>query len=356
MIPDATKMNSLVCRSNAVMLRPMQQRQTLLRPFNGRSSDNNDGAMGGGGGGKVPRWWKRNNISGGGDGSGGRDGDDNGLSFSMPGLTQNIHILRARPTGAMMAAKVSMAASVLSSPTAYNRSYGLGFINKMDAQLVRNHLCSKSRVEIIDYSHNAYSVVSVEKKLDINEMPMFIHSMDIQTFVALPFKHNLHIGFVHSVIEENYKEILLEIQTLDAVDMDPFAYKSQLMMNGVFLEDDPDPLVDSIRLMEAIETDETVTATATKTATATVDADEDPNDDEIDYGYDNEPDFDYDYDYDFDDDDDVNTELIKTEMRELRAYEAMIDKYRMSECMYPFIDHPNSSFGKNDKRERRLDF
>lgn len=280
-------MNSIVCRSNALMLRPMQQRKTIIPPFNGRS-DNNGGAMGGGGG----KWWRRDNVK---DGRGGGGGNEDDFSF-MLSSTQNIHLLRSRPTGAMMAA------SVLSSPTAYDRRYGLGFVNKEDAQLVRKNLCSKSRVEIIDYHQNDFSIVSVEKKIDINELPMFIHEMDIQNFLALPFKHNIRIGFVHSVLEDNHREILLEIQTIDAIEMNPFAYKSQLMMNGVYLEDldGPDPLEDSIKLIDTTENEKR---------------------------YDeNELDFDYDHDFEVDAEADL-------QLREL----------------YPFIV-------ENDKRERRLDF
>jgi hypothetical protein len=202
------------------------QRPSQLRGGSSSTPASPSHPSSGGGSGGIHSGGNQNSFHYFGGVAGGGRNDNN--KYFLPALSSpvpSIHLLRARPSGNPMSARMSMKAAVLSAPTAYNRSYSLGFVHREDALLVRSHLCSKSKVEIIDYSENAFSVVSVEKKLDIHEMPMFVHEMDFQMFLELPFQQNVNVGFVHQVLEDNYKEILLEIQTLEAIEISPLTFR-----------------------------------------------------------------------------------------------------------------------------------
>ena len=160
---------------------------------------------------------------------GGGNYDDDDLILPITSVLPSVHVLRARPSGNMMSAKMSMAAAVLSAPTSYNRSYGLGFVHKEHACMVRDNIGSQSTVEIIDYMPNAFSIVSIEKKHELVEMPLFLHEMDIQLFLSLPFQQNVNIGFVHKVLEDNQREMILEVQTLEAIDISPDIYRKYVL-------------------------------------------------------------------------------------------------------------------------------
>ena len=98
-----------------------------------------------------------------------------------------------------------------------NKCYSLGFIHKEDAELVRKTTSAKSKIVFAPDCDDMFSIVTMERKININELPMFIHEMSFQMFLDLPLKSQIDIGFVHQVLEVNSDDIVMEVQTLDGL-------------------------------------------------------------------------------------------------------------------------------------------
>lgn len=174
---------------------------------------------GGGGGGSNNSSNHCNNSTGTGGGGVGRTTTANGFP---PSPIPSVFLLRARPTGDVL--------SVLPAPSDHlAKRYSIGFVSKDDAMLVRAHVSSKSMIEFVDFSREGFSIVSIEKRVNINEMPTFLHEMDFQLFLSLPFRQLIDVGFVHQVLEDNAREILVEVQTLDAIEMNPLLFRSSAL-------------------------------------------------------------------------------------------------------------------------------
>jgi hypothetical protein len=112
----------------------------------------------------------------------------------------------------------------LRTGTEFNKQYLLGFVHREDAELVQRGTFSKSKMSFLDEEEHcvceeSFSVVVVERRVNINELPMFVHETSLQMFMELPFKAEANIGFVHQLLDVSHDEIVMEVQTLDAIDI-----------------------------------------------------------------------------------------------------------------------------------------
>ena len=188
----------------------------------------------------VPRRVVTGGGGGGGrQGGGGSRGSNNG-GRPRPTLigdppVPNVFLLRSRKTGDALS--VRGAPHQRHDPDS-TRGFCLGFVHREDAELVKSVACPKSRTCFVEegrwdgYSSSIvvgdagdegevpmFPIVAIEKRIDINELPMFMHKMDMQMFLGMPYRNNAGVGLVHQVLHVGSKDVIMEVQTIDAMEM-----------------------------------------------------------------------------------------------------------------------------------------
>jgi hypothetical protein len=136
---------------------------------------------------------------------------------------RNVYVVRSRPHGHILTVSNN------GKRQCADTSYSLAFVFEDDAELVRKSVSAKSRIEFVDFSPKEFSIVSVQKRVDINQLPCAIHKQDFQYFMRIPFTTRSSIGIVHQVLEDSAREILLEVQTFEAIEIQPLMYRRRLM-------------------------------------------------------------------------------------------------------------------------------
>ena len=96
-----------------------------------------------------------------------------------------------------------------------NKSYAIGFISNNHAERVRKNVCTKSKLELLDYNENSFGILSIEKKIDINKSPCYIQSKDFSDFISYPIHKQLGVMFAFRVLLETENKILLETQVFE---------------------------------------------------------------------------------------------------------------------------------------------
>ena len=134
-------------------------------------------------------------------------------------LYKNVYLVRSRPDQKIMRVKHD------------TQSYAVGFLNLAHAESIRANVSQSARVAFIDYYPQSFSIVSVEKRIDINKLPCYVQPTDFLDFMSFPFRKNLSILFVFDIIDENKKEFVLETQTFDAL-YNPTSFRESLSNYG----------------------------------------------------------------------------------------------------------------------------
>lgn len=120
---------------------------------------------------------------------------------------RKVYLIRSRPES-----------KVLHANTRDGRPYLIGFLSQHLANCICRHVSPVSDVRFLNYSPQSFSIVRVEKKININKLPCMTSAMDFHEFMSYPFKRRLSIMFAFEIIDEDKEAFFLETQTYDAVD------------------------------------------------------------------------------------------------------------------------------------------
>jgi hypothetical protein len=109
--------------------------------------------------------------------------------------------------------------TVLSAKRKDGRPYLIGFLNQAQPDYLKSSICPESKVEFVDYSPESFSIVRVEKKINLDmAYPCETTQMPFYDFMSLPSRQKLSVMFSFQIIDEDPKSFVLETQTYDAVD------------------------------------------------------------------------------------------------------------------------------------------
>ena len=122
-----------------------------------------------------------------------------------------------------MASMVQLPKSVyrLSSKTGHmnarynDKSYVVGFLFHKHAAKVMPHVCDLSKVEVADFISKHNSRLRVEKKVNINRMPLEVTEEEFIEFLAMPFINNVGTMLVYDIEHEDKDEFLLDVQFVE---------------------------------------------------------------------------------------------------------------------------------------------
>lgn len=120
---------------------------------------------------------------------------------------RKVYLLRSRPDN-----------NVLHAKTSDGRPYLLGFLSPHLANSIRRHVSPSSDVSFLSYSPQSFSIVRMEKKININKMPCMMTAMDFHEFMGYPYRRRLGIMFSFEIIDEDKDAFYLDTQTFDAAD------------------------------------------------------------------------------------------------------------------------------------------
>ena len=161
-------------------------------------------------------------------GNGGRG--NAAVQTAIPPPIPTIYVLRSRKDGTPLAVEGLRYGHLkmdMQAPLA-PKSYRLGFIHPEDAAIVRRETCSKSKIEFASEivggvdpraDDDGFAIVTMQRYININELPMFLHEVSFLMFLELPLVESTSIGVVHQVLEVTEREIVMEVQTMDALDI-----------------------------------------------------------------------------------------------------------------------------------------
>ena len=116
---------------------------------------------------------------------------------------RKVYVIRSQPTNCILNAKHD------------GRPYLIGFLNTEQAETLCRRIDQDSKVEFVDYSPQSFSIVRVEKKININHLPCVPMPMQFQEFMSLPYKQQLGVMFSFDIIDEDKQSFVLETQTYD---------------------------------------------------------------------------------------------------------------------------------------------
>jgi hypothetical protein len=97
-------------------------------------------------------------------------------------------------------------------------TYLVGFIAKQHADAVVKTVSVTSHIEFEDYDPKGISVLSIEKRININKLPCYVQERDFYEFLGSSQASNCGVVFAYSVLNETPVDTQFEVQTID-----PFA-------------------------------------------------------------------------------------------------------------------------------------
>jgi hypothetical protein len=104
-----------------------------------------------------------------------------------------------------------------------NTSYSVGFLFKEHAQGIRPYISETSKVEIAEYNSHNNSILRIEKKININKLPVRVTYDEFASFLAVPFIRNTGAILIYDVVTDDVDETLFDAQILEP-DYNPEAF------------------------------------------------------------------------------------------------------------------------------------
>ncbi len=123
---------------------------------------------------------------------------------------KNVYMIRSRPNNNVMTCRTQEGQTLNTS------QYTIGFLNKNEADHIHKFISPTSNVLFAEYSPSSVSLVRIEKKIDINYLPCYIHTKDLKEFMKLPLEYNINILFCTDIIEETKTDFIIEAITYEA--------------------------------------------------------------------------------------------------------------------------------------------
>ncbi len=146
-------------------------------------------------------------------------------------LGENVYVLRSLKTGYALSGRATSMATTL-RPL---HPYAMGFIDVGDAEMVAEHLHSETSIRLLDhYDRSRQELMSIASivKCDpgsVALIPTFIECEDMYDFLNHPIYHQMNIGVVHGLYQDDTLHLLMEIQPFDAVSISTDAFRKKLM-------------------------------------------------------------------------------------------------------------------------------
>ncbi len=96
-----------------------------------------------------------------------------------------------------------------------NKTYLVGFMAKQDADAVVKTVSVTSHIEFEDYDPKGISVLSIEKRININKLPCYVQERDFYEFLGSSQASNCGIAFAYNILNETPLDTHFEVQTID---------------------------------------------------------------------------------------------------------------------------------------------
>ena len=133
---------------------------------------------------------------------------------------QSVYIVRSRPDNMVMRCTTTDAM----------KSYIVGFVSEVAARRAVRVVSVDSSVRLKTFTFDDMSIMSVQKKVNINKLPCMVQEKNFTEFIEMPIKNNIDILFAYDVYEETDTEVSFYVQTYDAVCVS--REHLERMMNG----------------------------------------------------------------------------------------------------------------------------
>lgn len=121
----------------------------------------------------------------------------------MLAAPKNIFLVRSRPDNGVLHCRHN------------DKTYLVGFIAKHHAAAMVKTVSVTSRIEFEDYDPNGISVLSIEKRININKLPCYVQERDFYEFLGSSQANNCGVAFAYSVLADTKDDTHFEVQTID---------------------------------------------------------------------------------------------------------------------------------------------
>ncbi len=123
--------------------------------------------------------------------------------LKMLAARKNIFLVRSRPDNAVLHCRHN------------EKTYLVGFMAKQHADTVVKTVSVTSRIEFEDYDPKGISVLSIEKRININKLPCYVQERDFYEFLGSSQASNCGIAFAYGIVDDTPNATQFEVQTLD---------------------------------------------------------------------------------------------------------------------------------------------
>ncbi len=121
----------------------------------------------------------------------------------MPSLVpKSVYFIRTRPDHNIM------------SCIHKNQSYVLGFMFREEAQYILPKISVSSKLELFD-TDKTLSIVSIQKRININKLPCYIQEKEFTEVLSMPWTNNQGIAFTYDLFEETTDGYKFETQIIE---------------------------------------------------------------------------------------------------------------------------------------------
>ena len=107
------------------------------------------------------------------------------------------------------------------------KNYLMGFIFKDHANKIKKHVSEDAKVELLEHDNTEYSTVRIEKKININKLPLHTIPMNIEDYLLQPFISSVGLAIVYDIKEDNVDEYFLDTQIFES-EVTPDIFRQQL--------------------------------------------------------------------------------------------------------------------------------
>ena len=97
-----------------------------------------------------------------------------------------------------------------------DRSYSVGFVFKEHPIHIKRFTCEGARVQVVDpWGRRDACVLKIEKKININKLPLRVSYTTFEEFITTPFATNAGCAIVYDVISDDADAFSFDVQLLD---------------------------------------------------------------------------------------------------------------------------------------------
>lgn len=114
-----------------------------------------------------------------------------------------IFVIRSRPDNSVLCARH------------HNKTYLIGFMAKHHADAVAKTVSVTANIEFEDYDPKGISVLSIQKRININKLPCYVQERDFYEFLGSSQASNCGLAFAYSIMDETPEDTQFEVQTID---------------------------------------------------------------------------------------------------------------------------------------------